>query len=144
MSTGRNCNYDKRNTDFRQYSICIKYFCKPVIVVSTQYIYGGFFPGIPVSSINKTDRSDINKISLKVALNTINLQTYLRFTVSPWPFSAFSGSPCETCIYTTIASVSFIDGGNWNTRKKPTINVLGTTNHTNSGVISGVLCKQLH
>jgi hypothetical protein len=28
--------------------------------------------------------------------------------------------------------------------KKTTVNVLGTTNHTNSGVISGVLGKQLH
>ena len=78
------------------------------VIRGTQYIYGGFFPGIPVSSINKTDRSDINKISLKVALNTINLQTYLRFTVSPWPFSAFSGSPCETCIYTTSFKCRFV------------------------------------
>jgi len=31
-----------------------------------------FSPGTPVSSINKTDRHDINEILLKVALNTIN------------------------------------------------------------------------
>ena len=31
-----------------------------------------FSPGIPVSSINKTDRQDITEILLKVALNTIN------------------------------------------------------------------------
>ena len=33
---------------------------------------GGFFPGTPVSSTNKTDRYDITDILLKVALNTIN------------------------------------------------------------------------
>ena len=32
-----------------------------------------FSPGIPFSSINKTDRHDITKILLKVALNTITL-----------------------------------------------------------------------
>jgi hypothetical protein len=32
---------------------------------------GGFFPGPPVSSTNKTDRHDINEILLKVALSTI-------------------------------------------------------------------------
>jgi hypothetical protein len=32
---------------------------------------GGFSPGIPVSSTNKTDRHDITEILLKVALNTI-------------------------------------------------------------------------
>jgi hypothetical protein len=32
---------------------------------------GGFFPGNPVSSTNKTDRHDIAEILLKVALNTI-------------------------------------------------------------------------
>jgi hypothetical protein len=32
-----------------------------------------FSPGIPVSSTNKTDRHDIAKILLKVALNTITL-----------------------------------------------------------------------
>jgi hypothetical protein len=32
---------------------------------------GGFFPGLPVSSTNKTDRHDITEILLKVALNTI-------------------------------------------------------------------------
>ena len=31
-----------------------------------------FFPGTPVSSIDQTDRNDITKILLKVALNTIN------------------------------------------------------------------------
>jgi hypothetical protein len=33
----------------------------------------GYFPGIPVSSANKTDRQDITEILLKVALNTITL-----------------------------------------------------------------------
>ena len=33
---------------------------------------GGFFPGTPVSSTNKTDHNDITEILLKVALNTIN------------------------------------------------------------------------
>jgi hypothetical protein len=32
---------------------------------------GGFFPGPPVSSTNKTDCHDIAEILLKVALNTI-------------------------------------------------------------------------
>ena len=32
---------------------------------------GGFFPGTPVSSTNKTDHNDITEILLKVALNTI-------------------------------------------------------------------------
>jgi hypothetical protein len=30
-----------------------------------------FFPGIPVSSTNKTDRHDVTETLLKVALNTI-------------------------------------------------------------------------
>jgi hypothetical protein len=33
---------------------------------------GGFSPGTPVSSTNKTDRHDITEILLKVALSTIN------------------------------------------------------------------------
>jgi hypothetical protein len=32
-----------------------------------------FFPGTPVSSTNKTDRHEITKILLKVALNTITI-----------------------------------------------------------------------
>ena len=35
-----------------------------------------FFPGIPLSSINKTDRHDITEIFLKVALNTITLTPF--------------------------------------------------------------------
>ena len=34
-----------------------------------------FYPGIPVSSTNKTDGQDITEILLKVALNTINQPT---------------------------------------------------------------------
>ena len=34
---------------------------------------GGFFPDIPVSSTNKTDRYDIIQILLKVTLNIIAL-----------------------------------------------------------------------
>jgi hypothetical protein len=34
---------------------------------------GGFLPGTPVSSTNKTDRHDIHGILLKVALNIITL-----------------------------------------------------------------------
>jgi hypothetical protein len=37
-----------------------------------------FSPGSPVSSTNKTDRHDIAKILLKVALNTINLNPDLQ------------------------------------------------------------------
>jgi hypothetical protein len=33
---------------------------------------GGFFPGSPVPSTNKTDRHDITEILLKVALNQTN------------------------------------------------------------------------
>jgi hypothetical protein len=33
---------------------------------------GGFCPGTPVSSTNKTDRHDITEILLKVAFNTIS------------------------------------------------------------------------
>jgi hypothetical protein len=36
---------------------------------------GWFSPGTPISSTNKTERHDIAKILLKVALNTINKQT---------------------------------------------------------------------
>ena len=48
----------------------------------------GFSPGTPVSPTNKTDRPDISKILLKVALNTITqtpsqvnvaLPTFLKF-----------------------------------------------------------------
>jgi hypothetical protein len=35
--------------------------------------FGGFSPGPPVSSTNKTDRQDITEILLKVALNTNTL-----------------------------------------------------------------------
>jgi hypothetical protein len=38
---------------------------------------GGFLPGSPVSSINKTDCHDIAEILLKVVLNTINLNINL-------------------------------------------------------------------
>ena len=39
-------------------------------------VTGGWFsPGPPLSSTNKTDRHDIADILLKVALNTIKLQT---------------------------------------------------------------------
>jgi len=34
-----------------------------------------FFPGTPVSSINETDSHDITELLLKMALNTINIQT---------------------------------------------------------------------
>ena len=34
---------------------------------------GGFFPGTPVPSTNKTDRHEITKILLTVALNTITI-----------------------------------------------------------------------
>jgi hypothetical protein len=42
-----------------------------------QYLATGrwFSPGTPVSSTNKTDRSDITEILLKMALNTITLST---------------------------------------------------------------------
>jgi len=36
---------------------------------------GGFPPGIPVASTNKTDSHDITEILLKVDLNTINLNS---------------------------------------------------------------------
>ena len=39
--------------------------------VSNLLQVGGFQPGTPVSSTNKTDRHDITEILLKVVLNTI-------------------------------------------------------------------------
>ena len=48
---------------------------------------GGFSPGSPVSSTNKTDRHDITEILLKVALNTIkqtNKQTSQSLRYSKW------------------------------------------------------------
>ena len=38
---------------------------------------GGFSPGIPVSSINKTNSDYIAEILLKVGLSTINIHTYI-------------------------------------------------------------------
>jgi hypothetical protein len=34
-----------------------------------------FFPGLPVTSTNKTDRHEITEVLLKVALNTIKQKT---------------------------------------------------------------------
>jgi hypothetical protein len=42
-----------------------------------------FSPSTPVSSTNKTDRHDVNKMLLKVALNTINLTMFSRCWVRP-------------------------------------------------------------
>jgi hypothetical protein len=39
--------------------------------VSDLWQVGGFSPGPPLSSTNKTDHHDINEILLKVVLNTI-------------------------------------------------------------------------
>jgi len=50
--------------------------------VSVTYDKSWFSPGLPVSSINKTDRHDITEILLKVALNTINQSTCTAFI--PW------------------------------------------------------------
>ena len=41
--------------------------------VSVLLQVGGFFPGTPVFSTNKTDRHDITEILFKVAINTITL-----------------------------------------------------------------------
>ena len=43
---------------------------------------GGFLPGTPISSNNKTDRHDITEILLKMALNTITLAFTLRQTIN--------------------------------------------------------------
>ena len=43
-----------------------------------------FSPGTPVSSTNKTDRYDIIKILLKVALNTITLTLILYIIYYIW------------------------------------------------------------
>ena len=45
--------------------------------VSDLRLAGGFLPGTPVSSTNKTGRHDMAEILLKVALNTIYLHTYI-------------------------------------------------------------------
>jgi len=42
-----------------------------------------FSPGLPVSATNKTDGNDITEILLKVALNTIKLQTILWGSIDP-------------------------------------------------------------
>jgi hypothetical protein len=39
--------------------------------VSDLQQFGGFYPGTPVSSTNKTDPHNITEVLLKVALNTI-------------------------------------------------------------------------
>jgi hypothetical protein len=43
---------------------------------------GGFSPGPPVSSTNKTDRQDITEILLKVTLNTISQTFFSSFFLS--------------------------------------------------------------
>jgi len=42
---------------------------------------GGFLPGTPISSTNKTDSHDITEILLKVALNPMVLILFLRSSV---------------------------------------------------------------
>jgi hypothetical protein len=49
----------------------IQYYVVKFVSDSRQV--GGFFPGIPVSSTNKTDHRDTTEILLKVAFNTITL-----------------------------------------------------------------------
>jgi hypothetical protein len=50
---------------------------------------GGFLPGTPISSNNKTDRHDKTEILLKVALNTITLTITLRPTTCINQISTF-------------------------------------------------------
>ena len=45
--------------------------------ISDMQQIGGFSPGTPVSSTNKTDCHDITEILLKVALNTITLTPFI-------------------------------------------------------------------
>ena len=53
--------------------ISIRARCTTLFDKACQWLVTGqwFFPGPPVSSINKTDRHDITELLLKVALNTI-------------------------------------------------------------------------
>ena len=62
-----------------------------------------FSPGIPVSSINKTDRHDVTEILLKVALNTITLpQTLICMTEN-----VIYGSKCDPIyIAKTVCSLN--------------------------------------
>jgi hypothetical protein len=46
--------------------------------VSDLWQVSGFLPGPPVSSTNKTDRHDITKILLKVALNIIKQSNFIQ------------------------------------------------------------------
>ena len=65
-----NCEFESRSwRDVLDTTLCDN-------VVSDLRQVGGFFPCIPVSSTNKTDRHDITEILLKVALNTITLTPF--------------------------------------------------------------------
>ena len=65
-----NCEFESRSwRDVLDTTLCDN-------VVSDLRQVGGFFPCIPVSSTNKTDRHDITEILLKVALNTITLTSF--------------------------------------------------------------------
>ena len=62
----------------------------------------GGFPGTPDSSINKTDRHEITKILLNVALNTINLnQTYKFYDgqASYWIYYKQTWYVCQHFLY---------------------------------------------
>jgi len=70
------------------FSIILKHSCKHtpggmysiqqyiLKIVSDLRQVGGFYPGTPVSSTNKTGHHDIAEILLKVALNTITLTLF--------------------------------------------------------------------
>ena len=56
-----------------------------------------FSPGIPVSSINKTDRHDQTEILLKVALNTITLSFKIKWSI-PDKENVYKCKHSQTCI----------------------------------------------
>ena len=68
------CEFESRSVEMYSIQHCVIKF-----VIDWRQV-GGFQPGTPVSSTNKTDH-DINEILLKVALNTITHRPYNHKTV---------------------------------------------------------------
>ena len=79
---GRHREVDEHTTT---YAISIRARC------TTLWSRSWFSPGLLVSSTNETDRHDITEILLNVALNTINIHTYI--DERKWKISKFTKNP---------------------------------------------------